>query len=68
MTDKSVKYAIYHTEDGMYKVHVVSNLKDGFQSKIPLVEEWRGKSEEDFRNIAGLHSIMFTHHNEFFGG
>jgi uncharacterized UPF0160 family protein len=68
MTDKSVKYAIYQTEDGMYKVHAVSEPKAGFQSKVPLVEEWRGKSEEDLRNITGLQSIKFTHHKGFIGG
>lgn len=63
-----IKFAIFESHDGSYRVQAVSVTPSSFENRISLHKDWRGKRGEELQKISGLDSIVFTHHNGFIGG
>ena len=63
-----VKFVFFQSHDGMYRVQAVSLTQSGFENRISLHEDWRGKREQELRELTGLPSLRFVHHSGFIGG
>jgi uncharacterized UPF0160 family protein len=63
-----IKFAIFESHDGSFRVQAVSVTPSSFENRISLHQDWRGKRGEELQKISGIESINFTHHNGFIGG
>lgn len=51
-----IKFAFFQSHDGMYRVQAVSVQESGFENRISLHADWRGKRSEELQKISGLSS------------
>ncbi|OAF66594.1 UPF0160 protein MYG1, mitochondrial [Intoshia linei] len=51
-----------------WRVSCVPVRLDSFESRKPLLEEWRGYHNNDLQNICGIPDAVFVHHSGFCGG
>ncbi|KAG5921370.1 hypothetical protein E4U42_005865 [Claviceps africana] len=67
----SVLYVLYpeSTAPGAkWRVQCVPESKDGFASRRPLPEAWRGFRDEELDGICGIPGCVFVHASGFIGG
>lgn len=65
-----VMFVIYRdaSENSSWRVQTIPvNLKT-FESRKPLLEEWRGKRDEELQKVSGIHDATFVHMAGFTGG
>lgn len=62
--NKNIIYLIFPSL-GKYKIRAINEDKKTFKSKIPLKEEWRGKREDELKEI--IEGGFFVHNSGFIG-
>lgn len=63
-----IKFVFFQSHDGMYRVQAVPLHQSGFENRISLHADWRGKRETELRELSGFKSAKFVHHSGFIGG
>ena len=63
-----IKFALFKSPEGMYRVQAVSVNQHSFENRVSLLAEWRGKRDDELKTISGIQSIKFVHHSGFIGG
>ncbi|CAI2364361.1 unnamed protein product [Moneuplotes crassus] len=59
---------VFFKSGPMYRVQAVSTHESGFENRISLHEDWRGKRGDELKEASGIDSICFVHHSGFIGG
>lgn len=49
-------------------MQAVAVSPDKFQSRKPLLSEWRGLTDEELSEVAGIPGCIFVHSSGFIGG
>ena len=68
---EKVLYVLYPegpNEGSKWRVQCVSVIKDSFESRRPLKEEWRGVRDEELSAKTGIEGCVFVHASGFIGG
>jgi len=67
-SEEEVLYAIYADSNGSWRVHAVGVQGEGFKSRLPLPESWRGIRDEKLSELTGIPECIFVHATGFIGG
>ncbi|XP_058029153.1 MYG1 exonuclease isoform X1 [Ahaetulla prasina] len=65
---KPLKFVLYTDLSGQWRVQCVPVGPRTFQSRLPLLEEWRGVRDEDLSQVSGIPDCIFVHSSGFIGG
>lgn len=64
-----IKLVIYVDKlSGEYRVQSAPVKLGSFDSRCPLLKEWRGHDMNKLREISGIEDAVFCHHSGFIGG
>lgn len=64
-----IKLVIYLDKlSGEYRVQSAPVKLGSFDSRCPLIKEWRGLDMQRLREISGIEDAVFCHHSGFIGG
>lgn len=64
-----IKYVVFGIKNtGECRIQAVPVEINSFESRLPLYEPWRGKSNQDLAEVTGLEDAVFCHHSGFIGG
>lgn len=63
-----VQYVIYSDSNGSWRVQAVGVQGEGFTSRLPLPESWRGVRDEKLSELTGIPECIFVHASGFIGG
>ncbi|XP_061543871.1 UPF0160 protein MYG1, mitochondrial [Phycodurus eques] len=63
-----IKYVLYSDQIGQWRVQCVPAGLNSFQSRLPLLEEWRGIRDDQLSQLSGIKGCVFVHTNGFIGG
>jgi len=69
--EQKVLYVLYPEStapDSKWRIQTVSITKDSFESRKPLLENWRGFRDEKLDEITGVPGGVFVHAAGFIGG
>lgn len=67
--DPSIKYVIYQDDrSGNWRVQAVAVSPDKYQSRKPLLFQWRGLTGEELSEVAAIRGCIFVHMSGFIGG
>ncbi|CAL5344189.1 unnamed protein product [Camellia sinensis] len=69
--DPTIKYVIYQVQDERsenWRVQAVAISPDKFESRKPLPSPWRGLTDEELSEAAGIPGCTFVHMSGFIGG
>ncbi|KAH9824357.1 metal-dependent protein hydrolase [Melampsora americana] len=61
-------YVLYADESGGWRVQAIPKVPDGFESRKPLPEAWRGIRDEALSQLTGIPDCVFVHAAGFIGG
>ncbi|KAK9501063.1 hypothetical protein O3M35_002177 [Rhynocoris fuscipes] len=64
----AIKFVIFNGGGGMWRVQAVSIDENSFILRTPLLEPWRGLSDEKLFKVSGIEGIGFVHASGFIGG
>lgn len=68
-TQGQIKYVVFNVKNtGEWRIQAVPVEISSFESRVPLNEPWRGKSNQDLAEVSGLEDAVFCHHSGFIGG
>lgn len=65
-TSRDLKYMIFK-KNNEYRIYCFNIPEHDFQPKVPLKQEWRGKSQEELKTISQIPGIRFVHATGFTG-
>lgn len=60
-------FGIVKRDNGEWTVRGINLKEGGFELRKALPKEWRGKREEELRNVSGIEDAIFVHVNGFIG-
>ncbi|XP_061146512.1 UPF0160 protein MYG1, mitochondrial isoform X2 [Syngnathus typhle] len=63
-----IKYVLYSDQNGHWRVQCVPAGLNTFQSRLPLLEEWRGIRDDELSKLSGIEGCIFVHTSGFIGG
>ena len=64
-----IKLVIYVDKlSGEYRVQSAPVKLGSFESRCPLIKEWRGLDMSRLREVSGIEDAVFCHHSGFIGG
>ncbi|XP_051931619.1 UPF0160 protein MYG1, mitochondrial [Hippocampus zosterae] len=63
-----IKYVLYSDQNGHWRVQCVPAGLNTFQSRLPLLEEWRGIRDDALSELSGIEGCIFVHAAGFIGG
>ncbi|XP_077430517.1 MYG1 exonuclease isoform X2 [Vanacampus margaritifer] len=63
-----IKYVLYCDQNGQWRVQCVPAGLNTFQSRLPLLEEWRGIRDDELSKLSGIEGCVFVHASGFIGG
>lgn len=63
-----VLYAESEAPDSKWRIQAVGVSPDGFESRKPLPERWRGLRDDELSEAIGLDGCVFVHTSGFIGG
>ncbi|XP_037107966.1 UPF0160 protein MYG1, mitochondrial [Syngnathus acus] len=63
-----IKYVLYSDQNGHWRVQCVPAGLNTFQSRLPLLEEWRGIRDDELSKLSGIEGCIFVHASGFIGG
>ncbi|XP_074367965.1 uncharacterized protein LOC141708301 isoform X2 [Apium graveolens] len=67
--DPSIKYVIYQDDRSHnWRVQAVAVSPDKYQSRKPLLSQWRGLTGEELSEVAAIPGCIFVHMSGFIGG
>ncbi|GMP70672.1 hypothetical protein CsSME_00029425 [Camellia sinensis var. sinensis] len=67
--DPTIKYVIYQDERSEnWRVQAVAISPDKFESRKPLPSPWRGLTDGELSEAAGIPGCTFVHMSGFIGG
>ncbi|KAL1824001.1 hypothetical protein ACET3Z_010779 [Daucus carota] len=67
--DPSIKYVIYQDDrSDNWRVQAVAVSPDKYQSRKPLLSQWRGLTGEELSEVAAIPGCVFVHMSGFIGG
>ncbi|KAI8005678.1 hypothetical protein LOK49_LG07G00135 [Camellia lanceoleosa] len=69
--DPTIKYVIYRVQDERsenWRVQAVAISPDKFESRKPLPSPWRGSTDGELSEAAGIRGCTFVHMSGFIGG
>uniref|UniRef100_A0AAA9RV32 MYG1 exonuclease n=2 Tax=Bos TaxID=9903 RepID=A0AAA9RV32_BOVIN len=64
----TIAFVIYTDQAGQWRVQCVPKEPHSFQSRLPLLEPWRGLRDEALDQISGIPGCIFVHASGFIGG
>ncbi|PSS32294.1 UPF0160 protein, partial [Actinidia chinensis var. chinensis] len=66
--EPTIKYVIYQDErSGNWRLQAVAVSPDKFESRKPLPFPWRGLTDGELSEVAGIHGCTFVHMSGFIG-
>ncbi|KAI5168759.1 hypothetical protein PAEPH01_0397 [Pancytospora epiphaga] len=63
---KNIKYVIY-TNRNEYRIVALPVKKGSFETRVPLLEKWRGLRDEELVSASGISDSIFVHATGFTG-
>uniref|UniRef100_A0A914V847 Uncharacterized protein n=1 Tax=Plectus sambesii TaxID=2011161 RepID=A0A914V847_9BILA len=69
LQDERITYVTYPDDSGMWRIQAIPvNKLQGFESRLPLPEKWRGVRDADLEAVCGISGATFCHASGFIGG
>eukprot|EP01018_Ginkgo_biloba_P021153 Gb_01815 [translate_table: standard] len=67
--DPLIKYVLYKDDrNSTWRVQAVAVAPYQFDSRKPLLSEWRGLRDDELSKVAGIEGCVFVHSSGFIGG
>lgn len=65
-----LKFIVFYdgSDASPWRATAVTEAGKSFQSRVPLLEQWRGKRDEELQQISGIPDATFVHMSGFTGG
>ncbi|XP_041366092.1 MYG1 exonuclease-like [Gigantopelta aegis] len=63
-----IKYMLYTDQSGAWRIQCVPVRVGSFESRLSLLEEWRGFRDEELSKKSGIPGCIFVHSSGFIGG
>ncbi|XP_077583400.1 MYG1 exonuclease [Stigmatopora nigra] len=63
-----IKYVLYSDQNGQWRIQCVPVGLHTFQSRLPLLEKWRGIRDDALSKLSGVEGCVFVHASGFIGG